>query len=309
MKIAFFSLLIAAKATQMRTTAAQEIFRAHNKVKSVRALIGENSDDDGINPFIVGGDTLNRTIWEQSLRYLVDIRRNGDGNHTCGATKISARVVLTAARELFHSVCCCVFEEKLTTLVHHSMLSISLSSLDCFTITEKGDPNFGDFRPRSEIQFNRYAQDNNDGVITIKLCQTEGSDECHRLAHVVRHPDYVGTADENGRQYQNDIALIILPKGGGQQVADIPIVALNCKPNVPLVGQNVEVVGWGRTSNSPNIVFSNEIKTATIKALTNSDCKDKMNSTALNITDDMLCAKQEGIEVAGGDSGTCNSSA
>ena len=102
MKFTFFSLLIAAKATQMTTT-AQGIVKAQNEVSSVRALIGENTEDDDVNPSVIGGKPLDRTVWEQSRRYLVDIKnRNDDGEiiHWCGATKISDRVVLTAAREL-----------------------------------------------------------------------------------------------------------------------------------------------------------------------------------------------------------------
>ena len=99
-------LLLAAKASRMTATAQQGNLRAQNKDnKSVRALIGEkNSDEDGVNPFIIGGGTLNRTVWEQSRRYLVDIKGTFEGEdelvHWCGATKISDRVVLTAAREL-----------------------------------------------------------------------------------------------------------------------------------------------------------------------------------------------------------------
>jgi hypothetical protein len=105
MRVAFSPfLLLAAKASRMTATAQQGNLRAQNKDnKSVRALIGEkNSDEDGVNPFIIGGDTLNRTVWEQSRRYLVDLRYLIEGvpNSGCGGTKISNRVVLTAAREL-----------------------------------------------------------------------------------------------------------------------------------------------------------------------------------------------------------------
>ena len=61
-----------------------------------------SQEDDSVNPFIINGADLDRTVWETSRRYLVDIRASnafGKDGHTCGATRISSRVVLTAARE------------------------------------------------------------------------------------------------------------------------------------------------------------------------------------------------------------------
>ncbi len=55
---------------------------------------------DGVTPFIIGGGDLDRGVWEKSRRYLVDINKDDTGFHSCGATLISSRVVLTAAREL-----------------------------------------------------------------------------------------------------------------------------------------------------------------------------------------------------------------
>ena len=169
-----------------------------------------------------------------------------------------------------------------------------LSSLDCFTVTRNPDPNFGDFSPNTEIQFNRYSQndDKDDGVIvTIELCQTEGKSQCGNLAYVVRHRDW------NATTLQNDIALIFLQEDLPED-RQIPNVALNCDPNVPVADQELEVFGWGHTS-FPGGTASIEIQTGKLIALTNADCT--------NVSDDMLCAKKEGISAAPGDSGTCNS--
>mgnify|MGYP000453909870 CR=1 FL=1 len=99
MKIAFFGLLIVVTATHTTAT-ARGIVKAQNEVSSVRALNGEITDDDGVDPSVIGGTILDRNVWKQSRRYLVDIKADADGSHTCGATKIADRIVLTAAREL-----------------------------------------------------------------------------------------------------------------------------------------------------------------------------------------------------------------
>jgi len=73
--------------------------RSSNKTKptatsSALALQGS----DGPAPRIINGDTLALNVWQDFRRYLVEIRKVNIG-HTCGATLISRRVVLTAARE------------------------------------------------------------------------------------------------------------------------------------------------------------------------------------------------------------------
>ena len=166
---------------------------------------------------------------------------------------------------------------------------------DCFTV-RVGD----DFDPSTEIQFNRYAQDNNAGIIPIQLCQTEFRNGCDGLAYVVRHPGYNGNVGDG-----NDVALIFLPVG--QQIIDIDDidpVRLNRNRDVPAGGQNLETFGWGLTSNEPTPIDAIEIQTATMQALTNQACRDRFAGTADRITNDMLCAKSEGVSAAPGDSGT-----
>ena len=184
-----------------------------------------------------------------------------------------------------------------------------LSSLDCFTVTTGGRA----FDPGAEISFNRYAQDNNTGVITIPLCQTEGRFGCDGdEAYVVRHPDW------NATSFKNDIALIFLPEGGGRQVANLPNVALNCIPNVPVDGQELEVFGWGLTCEPskpdppcPDGELPNDIQTGKLKYLTNEDCDTLYCGFCCGVfTVDMLCANTDstsGVAVGGGDPGMCNS--
>jgi hypothetical protein len=122
MRVAPIHLLVIAMATE--AASAERIVNARNEgKKSIRALaINEeeaamptdlsssmaagieagSQEDDSVTPFIVNGADLDRDIWETSRRYLVDIRASkntGRPGHSCGATMISSRVVLTAARE------------------------------------------------------------------------------------------------------------------------------------------------------------------------------------------------------------------
>ena len=295
------------------TTAAQAIIKAQKKDASARALRGENSEDDGVNPFVIGGETLSRTIWEESRRYLVDIRFNG--GHSCGATKISDRVVLTAARKSNSTKKGCVSFFVLSHIrrkTNHPrpslMSSIFLSSLDCFS-------DDGDWAASESIQFNRYSQDDDTGVITVDLCQNElrtGCDgEIDGRAYVVRHPNY----DDD--TLENDIALIFLPEDRTQEIANIPDVTLNCNPNVPVDDQELEAFGWGRICEDvgenwdedecdDDTKWPDKIQTGMLEYLTNQEC----NTLCFGITDDMLCANTDstrGVAVGSGDSGMCNS--
>ena len=166
------------------------------------------------------------------------------------------------------------------------MSSIFLSSLDCFTNDN------GVFGARESIQFNRYAQNDNDEVITIGLCENELQTGWDCLAYVMRDPDFTRVTSGNG------IAPIIVSTEREQEIVNIPRVALNCDPNIPADGQDLELVGWGLTSNAPNPADAIKIQTAALNT--------RFQGTP-TITNDMLCAKQEGISVSPGDSGMRNS--
>jgi hypothetical protein len=145
---------------------------------------------------------------------------------------------------------------------------------------------------------NKYDQNNYIDVVGIFLCQTEGKSGCDpSLAYVVRHPEY------NGTTLANDVALIFLPEGVVMEITSVPRVKLNRKPNVPAVGQNLEVFGWGYISEEPNIVSPNIIQTLTVQPLKNEACGEQWGG---EILPDVLCATIEGKATARGDSGTSN---
>ena len=82
-------------------TIAIAMVYSQKKKSSYNALA--SSAADGVNPSVIGGETLDRDVWEMSRRYFVSLRSRTAGGviyHSCGATLISSRVVLTAAREL-----------------------------------------------------------------------------------------------------------------------------------------------------------------------------------------------------------------
>jgi hypothetical protein len=64
---------------------------SQRKKSTYNALV--SSAADGVNR-VIGGAPLDPTVWEENRRYLVHLSGG------CGATLISRRAVLTAAREL-----------------------------------------------------------------------------------------------------------------------------------------------------------------------------------------------------------------
>jgi hypothetical protein len=122
----------------------------------------------------------------------------------------------------------------------------------------------------------------------------------------VRHPGYNGVVSAG-----NDVALIFLPVG--QQITTIDPVRLNRNRDVPVSGQNLEVFGWGDTCyggtpgcllNTPAAETPNEPRTGILATVTNQVCGEIWVD---RFTNDILCARTEGVAVGNGDSGPCNS--
>jgi len=204
--------------------------------------------------------------------------------------------------------------------VHLLPSSTFVISQDCFD-TLDGTNNF---QPNDEIALNRYDQEIDAGVRTIALCQTEFGIGCDTddLAYVWRHPDW------NIFTGENDVALIFLPAAQRISPKFIRPVKLNRNPNVPAVGQDLEVFGWGTTCNPPYLpapivapataaptptpecndyIRPNKIQTGNLQYLTNQVCSTLLYFA---VTPDTMCAKTDsdsGVSLAFGDVGTCNS--
>ena len=93
----------------------------------------------------------------------------------------------------------------------------------------------------------------------------------------------------------NDVMLLKLSDD-----SDYKPAKLNSNPSVPSNGKGLSVLGWGTTlegaTNSPPFLMKD-----IAFAVTNSYCQGKYNALKLSITNDMLCAKDDGS--CKGDSG------
>ncbi len=90
--------------------AAVAIALVNSKKKKIAYNALASSAVEGITPRIIGGDTLDQDVWYENRRYLVKILDPS----ICGATLVSRRVVLTAARELsqhYSLIRFCLFDE------------------------------------------------------------------------------------------------------------------------------------------------------------------------------------------------------
>lgn len=86
-------------------------------------------------------------------------------------------------------------------------------------------------------------------------------------------------------------------------------VQVNFDPNVPVVGQNVKIMGWGLTVPDQDTSLSTILMVADLQTISNEECSASVNPSYPwsnyegQISDDMLCAYVEGIDSCQGDSG------
>lgn len=168
-----------------------------------------------------------------------------------------------------------------------------LSAAHCFD-----DDDDGSFRARSPVKIGVHDK-TNDGNPEYDVCGVEGGGGCGSdEAYVVRHPLF-DSQNPALADFDNDIALIILPN----EVNGITPVSLNVNSSVPATSAELEVFGWGRrvandADSSPDTPFI-----VSMEYLSNSACSTQ---TEFKITDNMLCATDsDGTDsTCRGDSGT-----
>lgn len=86
-------------------------------------------------------------------------------------------------------------------------------------------------------------------------------------------------------------------------------VAINRNPSIPVVGQDVTVMGWGLTEEDDNDSASPVLKAVDLKTISNGECEDSKSGFLVFdsyqglIGDDMLCARTDGADSCQGDSG------
>ena len=120
------------------------------------------------------------------------------------------------------------------------------------------------------------------------------------MASTVRHPEYddITTA--------NDIMLVFLEESTNQSV---DLVKLNSDASSPEISAPVTVAGWGLTGVAESSV-SDVLMTVEVNTISNEECEQSDGliggwyaSYDGKITDNMLCAKDDGEDSCQGDSG------
>eukprot|EP00804_Cyclotella_cryptica_P010848 CCRYP_008784-RA/>CCRYP_008784-RA protein AED:0.04 eAED:0.04 QI:129/1/1/1/1/1/3/505/385 len=139
--------------------------------------------------------------------------------------------------------------------------------------------------PPEWVEFNRHDLFDDTDVIRLSLSDLSQCD-----GDVVYHPEY------DSSTLDNDVAILFLPTA----INDITPVTLNTNPNLPVVGDPLDVAGWGATEYG----FPTVPNAVTLASLSNEACTKKpYRYKDDEITDSMMCAHAEGKSACAGDVG------
>jgi len=158
-------------------------------------------------------------------------------------------------------------------------------------ITDRVD---GSLRPVEWVEFNRLdlTAQNEPGAVRINV----GAPNQIQIPH----PRYNTVTEDL------DVAVIILPRA--MAMDGITPVTLNEDSSVPADGALLDVAGWGDTTNGEE-EFSSVLKFTTLEYITNGECTSApFQYPPEDITNNMMCAFEEGTDSCQGDSGKCHSS-
>lgn len=117
------------------------------------------------------------------------------------------------------------------------------------------------------------------------------------VSQVVPHPDFMDQGDK-------DIALVRLaqPVPVGSAVQSIALVD---SPSSPLIapGTPSVVTGWG-TTYTYGFFWEEYLREVTVPIVSNSTCQQAYNDMGVNITNNILCAGEDGLDACYFDSGS-----
>lgn len=137
-----------------------------------------------------------------------------------------------------------------------------------------------------------------DYTIALGRHDVENGGQVRKVARELPHEDY----DADTTDY--DYMLIFL-----EEPADLSdgvgLVRLNNDPESPLPGDEVVVIGWGVTDTDTGDL-SDVLMEVSVNVISNDECedsKDDMDSYKGQITENMLCARDNGEDSCQGDSG------
>jgi trypsin len=119
----------------------------------------------------------------------------------------------------------------------------------------------------------------------------------------IKHPKY------DDRTTSNDFNVVILERS--TKLTTVEFVTLNSKDNVPTVGHEVYVMGWGDTVAADDISrLSDVLKDVSVNVISNTECEQSEGTVGGwydtydgSITSAMLCAKDNNEDSCQGDSG------
>ena len=131
-------------------------------------------------------------------------------------------------------------------------------------------------------------------VGTVKLDSANGTRI--GVSQVIPHPDFMNAWDK-------DIALIKLSQPAllGSEVQTIPLVD---SPTSPLSAPGISsiVTGWGITSNW-DFFYEEDLREVAVPIVSKSACQLAYNDMGVTITDNILCAGEDGLDACYYDSG------
>mmetsp|Transcript_7700 Transcript_7700/g.15981 ORF Transcript_7700/g.15981 Transcript_7700/m.15981 type:complete len:656 (-) Transcript_7700:106-2073(-) len=121
----------------------------------------------------------------------------------------------------------------------------------------------------------------------------------------IKHPQY----DDATTEF--DFNLVVLEKEVDLAAHGVTLMSINSDGSVPSVGQEVTVMGWGDTVAADDVqLLSTLLMEVTVKVISNEVCESStgmiggwMDSYEGQITEAMLCARDEGQDSCQGDSG------